>query len=118
MYTQHGGVRPFGVALVIAGIDKSVPKLYMTEPSGQYMPYQAVAIGQGYYTATEFLEKNYKEDLTIEDTILLALKALSATLKPNEKLTPNTVEIGYASTQTGLFLKMTSEDKNMYLQKL
>jgi 20S proteasome, alpha and beta subunits len=54
MYTQHGGVRPFGVALVIAGIDKSVPKLYMTEPSGQYMPYQAVAIGQGYYTATEF----------------------------------------------------------------
>ena len=118
VYTQHGGVRPFGVALVIAGIDKSIPKLYMTEPSGQFMPYNAVAIGQGYYTATEFLEKNYKDDLKMEDTILLALRALSATLKPNEKLTPNTVEIGYASVQTGLFIKMTNEDKVTYLQKI
>ncbi|TRM82942.1 proteasome subunit alpha, partial [Sulfolobus sp. A20-N-G8] len=87
MYTQHGGVRPFGVALVIAGIDKSTAKLYMTEPSGQFMPYYAVAIGQGYYTATEFLEKNYKEDMSMDETILLALRALMSTLKPNERLT-------------------------------
>ncbi|TRM86091.1 proteasome endopeptidase complex, archaeal, alpha subunit [Sulfolobus sp. E3] len=118
MYTQHGGVRPFGVALVIAGIDKSTAKLYMTEPSGQFMPYYAVAIGQGYYTATEFLEKNYKEDMSMDETILLALRALMSTLKPNERLTPSTVEIGYASTQTGVFLKMTNEEKSTYLQKL
>lgn len=118
MYTQHGGVRPFGVALVIAGIDKSTTKLYMTEPSGQFMPYYAVAIGQGYYTATEFLEKNYKEDMSMDETILLALRALMSTLKPNERLTPSTVEIGYASTQTGVFLKMTNEEKSTYLQKL
>jgi proteasome alpha subunit len=118
-YTQHGGVRPFGVALIIGGIDKGrVPKLLMTEPSGQFMPYYAVAIGQGGYTATEYFEKNYKEDLNMEDTILLALRALASTLKPGEKLTPSTVEVGYADVNTALFRKMSYEEKVAILQKL
>lgn len=118
-YTQHGGVRPFGVALIIGGVDKGgIPKLLMTEPSGQFMPYYAVAIGQGGATATEYLEKNYREDLSVEDTILLALRALASTLKPGEKLTPSTVEIGYATTDVGLFRKMTTEEKLAFLQKL
>ncbi|MCY0883104.1 archaeal proteasome endopeptidase complex subunit alpha [Acidianus infernus] len=118
MYTQHGGVRPFGVALIIGGVDNGVTKLFMTEPSGQFMPYQAVAIGQGGYTATEYLEKNYKEDLNVEDTILLALNALKSTLKPGEKLGPSNVEIGYAAADTGIFRKLTTEEKIQYLQKL
>lgn len=118
VYTQHGGVRPFGVALIIGGIDKGVPKLYMTEPSGQFMPYFAVAIGQGGYAATEYLEKSYKEDMSLEDTILLALRALASTLKPGEKLTPSTVEIGYASVETNIFRKMTTDERLQYIQKM
>jgi len=118
-YTQHGGVRPFGVALIIGGVDKGgIPKLLMTEPSGQFMPYYAVAIGQGGSAATEYLEKNYKEDLSVEDTILLALRALASTLKPGEKLTSSTVEIGYASTDVGIFRKMAVEERTSILQKL
>jgi len=118
VYTQHGGVRPFGVALIIGGIDRGVPKLLMTEPSGQFMPYYAVAIGQGGYTATEYLEKNYRDDLNMEETILLAVRALAATLKPNEKLTPSNLEIGYADVKTGLFRKMTYDERASILQKL
>lgn len=117
-YTQYGGLRPFGVALIIGGVDKGVTKLYMTEPSGQYMPYQAVAIGQGGYAATEYLEKNYRDDLDTEGTILLALNALRSTLKPGEKLGPSNVEIGYASVSSGVFRKLTNEEKSKYLQKL
>lgn len=117
MYTQHGGVRPFGVALIVGGVDKGVTKLFMTEPSGQFMPYQAVAIGQGGYNATDYLEKNYKEDLAVEDTILLALNALKATLKPGEKLSPNNVEIGFA-TKDGQFRKMGTEERSSYIQKI
>ncbi|AWR97270.1 archaeal proteasome endopeptidase complex subunit alpha [Acidianus sulfidivorans JP7] len=117
-YTQYGGLRPFGVALIIGGVDKKVTKLFMTEPSGQFMPYQAVAIGQGGYAATEYLEKNYKEDINVEDTILLALNALKSTLKPGEKLGPSNVEIGYASVDTGVFRKLSTEEKLGFLQKL
>ncbi len=118
-YTQHGGVRPFGVALIVGGIDKGKqPKLLMTEPSGQFMPYYAVAIGQGGYTATEYLEKNYKEDLDIQSTILLALRALMATLKPGEKLNYSSVEIGYADVDSGTFKKLTTEERSDLLQKI
>lgn len=117
-YTQHGGVRPFGVALLIAGIDKRTPKLYLTEPSGQFTPYQAIAIGQGDAAATEFLEKNYKADLSMEDSVILALKALQTVQKPGEKLTPNTVELGIASVETGTFRKSNFEERQSFIQKL
>jgi proteasome alpha subunit len=90
----------------------------MTEPSGQFMPYQAVAIGQGGYSATEYLEKNYREDLNVEETVMLALNSLKATLKPGEKLSPSNVEVGYATRDTGLFRKMSLEERTSYLQKL
>jgi len=111
-------VRPFGVAMIIAGVDKKVPKLLMTEPSGQFMPYYAVAIGSGGSAATEFLEKNYKEDLDLKSTIVLGLRALTSSLKGEEKLTPAVVEIGYASTDTGIFRKMENEEKVSYLAEL
>ncbi|MCY0849193.1 archaeal proteasome endopeptidase complex subunit alpha [Sulfuracidifex metallicus] len=117
-YTQHGGVRPFGVALLIAGIDKRTPKLYLTEPSGQFTPYQAIAIGQGDAAATEYLEKNYKADLSMEDSVILALKALQTVQKPGEKLTPNTVELGIASVETGTFRKSNFEERQSFIQKL
>ncbi|BFH73506.1 archaeal proteasome endopeptidase complex subunit alpha [Sulfurisphaera javensis] len=119
MYTQHGGVRPFGVALIIGGIDRGkVPKLLMTEPSGQFMPYYAVAIGQGGYTATEFFEKNYREDLNMQDTILLGIRALASTLKPGEKLGPSNIEVGYADVDSGMFRKMSFSERAEILQKL
>jgi proteasome alpha subunit len=118
MYTQHGGVRPFGVSLIIGGVDKGIPKLFMTEPSGQFMPYLAVAIGENYTSATEFLQKNYKDDLSVEDTITLAINALKATKQAGEKLGPNEIEIGYGAANTGIFRKLTLEERSDILQKL
>ena len=46
-YTQYGGVRPFGTAMLIAGIDASGPHLYETDPSGAMMAYKAGGIGAG-----------------------------------------------------------------------
>ena len=79
MYTQHAGVRPFGVSLLIAGCDEVIgPQLYMTEPSGSYWGYRATAIGSSAPAIIEFLEGEYKEiALTMEDGNLLALKALN-----------------------------------------
>jgi len=78
MYTQHAGVRPFGVSLLIAGCDEVLgPQLYMTEPSGSYWSYRATAIGSSAPTIIEFLEGEYKTIAeSVSDGNLIALKAL------------------------------------------
>ncbi|MEM2786230.1 MAG: archaeal proteasome endopeptidase complex subunit alpha, partial [Candidatus Nitrosotenuis sp.] len=61
-YTQYSGVRPFGVALIIAGVDRRGNLIYVTDPSGTFVSYSAVAIGANAEEVNSFLEKNYKDD--------------------------------------------------------
>lgn len=76
-YTQRGGVRPFGISMLIAGCDsKGVPQLYQTDPSGTFSAWKANATGRNSTNIREFLEKNYSEDLSEEDATRLAIKAL------------------------------------------
>ncbi|MHA1786557.1 MAG: archaeal proteasome endopeptidase complex subunit alpha [Candidatus Helarchaeota archaeon] len=74
-YTHNAGVRPFGVAFLIGGIDKE-PRLYMTAPSGAFSGYYAQAIGSGAQTVREKLDKEYNKDLSLEECIVLGLKCL------------------------------------------
>jgi len=75
-FTQYAGVRPFGVALIIGGIDSKGSSLYLTDPSGTYISYDAVAIGSGSDQVTDFLEKNYKLDISLEDASALATASI------------------------------------------
>lgn len=75
-FTQYAGVRPFGVALILGGINKNKPYLFLTDPSGTYISYDAVAIGSGSDKVTDFLEKTYKKDLSLEDASALATAAI------------------------------------------
>ena len=67
-YTQYAGARPLGVSLIIGGIDSTGSSLYLTDPSGSYVLYDAVAIGASSDIATEFLEKNSSKDLSLDDS--------------------------------------------------
>ncbi|AEF96497.1 archaeal proteasome endopeptidase complex subunit alpha [Methanotorris igneus] len=89
-YTQHGGARPFGVALLIAGIDRHSARLFETDPSGALIEYKATAIGSGRPIAMEILEKKYNENLTIEEAMELAIYVLS---KTTEELKPENVDM-------------------------
>jgi len=76
-YTQYAGARPIGVALIIGGIDKNGNSLFLTDPSGTYVPYNAVAIGANSDKVTEFLTKEYKSGLTLEDAKILATASIN-----------------------------------------
>ena len=76
-YTQYAGARPIGVALIIGGTDQDENTLFLTDPSGTYIPYNAVAIGANSDKATEFLTKNYKVDMTLEESKILAVAAIN-----------------------------------------
>ena len=75
-FTQYAGVRPFGVALILGGVDSAGTQLYLTDPSGTYISYDAVAIGSGSDQVTDFLEKNYKSDISLDDAATLATASI------------------------------------------
>ena len=76
-YTQYAGARPIGVALIIGGIDKNGNSLFLTDPSGTYIPYNAVAIGADSDRVTEFLKKHYKPEMTLEESKMLAISSIN-----------------------------------------
>ena len=91
-YTQYGGVRPFGTALLIAGVDDTGARLFSTDPSGALMEYKASSEGAGRNGAMEYFEKHYKEDIPMNEAIDMGIKALH---KGTEgKLNPDATEIG------------------------
>jgi 20S proteasome subunit alpha 3 len=80
-YTQFGGLRPFGVSFLFAGYDKNFGfQLYMSDPSGNYGGWKAGAIGANNQAAQSMLKQDYKDDMTREQAVQLALKVLSKTM--------------------------------------
>ena len=81
--TQIGGTRPFGAALLIAGMDGSKsdsrPRLFQTDPSGAPQEWQAVAIGSGRDDIQEFLEAEWTAELPLDDGVSIAVQALLET---------------------------------------
>lgn len=116
VYTQHGGVRPFGVAFLIGGVDKRGPQLIRTEPGGSYMSYKAEAIGAGSQTVVDFLEKNYQDDLSLDDAVLLALRALNQVIE--EGLAVERVEVAVVSVEDQLFRILKPSELASYIEKL
>mgnify|MGYP001626369881 FL=1 len=115
MHTQYGGVRPFGAALIVGGVDKHGPRLFQTDPGGIYFGFYAVAMGAESTRITEFLEKEYKYDLNMDDCVKLAIRALSLVL---EALEPDRLEIGVIDVKTKQFRKLTSDEVSKYLQEV
>jgi len=113
-YTQYGGVRPFGTALLIAGVDDTGPRLFSTDPSGALMEYKASSEGAGRSGAMEYFEKNYREDLTMEEAVDMGIKALS---KGTEgKLNPEATEIGVVDKNFKFYI-LPQDETNKYVAK-
>jgi len=94
--TQSGGLRPFGVSLIIAGIDSTGPKIFETDPTGIFFQFRATAIGEGEPEIEEILNKEYDEKMTIEEGLKLAITALNTVLDKN--LSVERIDAAYIST--------------------
>ncbi len=80
-YTQYGGVRPYGVSLIYAGVDRVGPRLFDCDPAGTINEYKAVAVGSGKDQVVAYLEKEYKEDLKEKEAVALGIAALKVALE-------------------------------------
>ncbi|KAH8608113.1 putative Proteasome subunit A N terminal signature Proteasome subunit [Trypanosoma vivax] len=91
--------RPFGVSLLIAGVDKNGPQLWQTDPSGTYTRYDAQAIGAWAEAAPTVLGELYHRNMSIEEAENLVVHILKQVME--EELTRNNVEIAVITTSTG-----------------
>ena len=129
-YTQSGGVRPFGVSLLVVGADpQHGPSLYQVDPSGAYWAWQATAIGKGMVPARGFLEKRYgaaaggergeeqeqQQLFELQDAVHLALLTLKESFEG--QMTPENVQIGIVDG-SGKFRVAASSEVADYLQNL
>jgi len=112
-YTQYGGVRPFGTALLIAGINGSNTHLFETDPSGALMAYYAGSIGAGRNKVIEIFEENYKSNMNQKAAIELGISAL---IEATEE------DTGYKEIEIGLlrkgkpFVKLAAEETQKYVR--
>ena len=107
-YTQYAGVRPYGVALILGGVVNKKPQLYLTDPSGTYISYDAIAIGSGSDQVTDFLEKTYKDDLSLDDAAVLASAGIY--LSSEDKEGTSHIRMAHIKTETGLY-ELVSEEQ-------
>lgn len=111
--TQSGGLRPFGVSLLIAGIDESGLKLFQTDPTGLFYQYKAVVIGEGESEVEAILHKEYKESMTTEQGLRLCIEALKKSIDGKD-FSVERIDVGVIDQKTKEMRKLTTEE----IQKL
>ncbi len=115
-FTQYGGVRPYGVSLLVAGVNGEGAQLFETDPSGALFEYKATAIGAGKKVVEEFFEKEYKDGLSSAEGIKLALRALKKSA--DEKLSSNVVDVALVSRETEKVRFLSRDEIAKYLADL
>jgi len=112
-YTQSGGVRPFGVSLLIAGWDEDEerPYLYQCDPSGAYFAWKATAMGKNFINGKTFLEKRYSESLELEDAVHTAILTLKESFEG--QMTEDNIEIGICNADG--FRRLSPSEVKDYL---
>ncbi len=114
IFTQSGGLRPFGVSILVAGIDEGKPKLYETDPTGIYFRYKASAIGESELEVEEILQKQYNENLTIDEGIKLAIRALIKALGKNFHV--DRLDCAFISIKDNKFKKIANNELEKYVK--
>ncbi|MGM0398308.1 MAG: archaeal proteasome endopeptidase complex subunit alpha [Halobacteriota archaeon] len=115
-YTQVGGARPFGAALLIAGVSDGVPRLFETDPSGTSNEWKAVAIGADRSDTQSFLEEEWHDELTLEEGIELGVRALAHLRE--DSLEASGVGVGTVSVEDPVYDELSNEDLQEYLDDL
>ena len=108
--------RPYGVAMLIAGIDADgEPKLFKNDPSGNYVRYKACCIGQGGENGMATLQTSYREDMNFDDAILLAGKVLKENLE--QKINKDNFEIWYIKKGDMKIVSLTPDELEKLIPK-
>ena len=107
-YTQNGGIRPFGVSMIVAGIDVTGPRLITTDPSGSYRGFKSAALGMNTEKGRELLEKKYRVDMTLEEATSLAIEAVKQAYANGLKA--ENIHVAVIPTETNQYRRLSNEE--------
>lgn len=111
LYTQVGGARPFGVAIMFMGIGER-PHLFVTDPTGIFFEYKATAIGEAETDVKDTLTKQYRETMTLDEGLKLAINALKKALSKDFDI--ERVDGAYIKTADKRFTRYPTEELNKH----
>jgi proteasome alpha subunit len=112
-YTQYAGVRPFGVSLIISGVDENRgPVVFLTDPTGAYLGFDAIAIGAGSDQVNEYLEKNYNPGISLEQGITLAIECIY--LVSEDKTSVFHIKTAVVDAKTKNMRRLTEDEISKY----
>ena len=107
--TQSAGLRPFGVSLLVGGVeDDGTIKLFITEPYGLYFQFRAAVIGEGDTEIEAILQKKYKSTMNVEEGLKLGLSAMKEFLK--DEFNYDRVDGAYIDVKDKRFRKLSNEE--------
>ena len=112
--TQYGGVRPYGVAIMLGGVIKGRVHLYATDVTGNFTAYKANAIGEHDEKIKEDLRKNYKESISIDEGIRLVFKIFKDILGKNFEV--DRFEVGYVKIDEEKLVRMQGDELKKYIK--
>ena len=114
--TQSAGLRPFGVSLLVAGIDgDGTPTLFMTDPTGIFFRYRAAVIGEGEIEIEKILQKKYRLNMTVEEGLALGVGALAAFV--GAELNIDRLEAVVVTVAERRFTQISNDELREQLQK-
>ena len=114
MFTQYGGVRPFGVAILLGGVNKKQAHLYTSDVTGNFLAYKANAIGEHDEKIKEILRKDYREEMTLEEGIKFLLKIFKDILEKNFEL--SRFDIGYIKNSDEKLVRLHGDELKKYIK--
>lgn len=113
VYTQHAGVRPFGVSTIIIGIDTTGSRVFTTDPSGSYKGFKATAVGRKSDEANKLLEEKYVDDLSFDEAISLAVDAVR--VASDGEISSANVKVAVIPAETQAFRRLSEDEVGKYL---
>ena len=113
VYTQHAGVRPYGVSMILAGVDGTGGRVFMVDPSGSYRGYRATAVGRKSDEGNRLLEEKYKADITLDEAISLAVEAVK--IASDGEVTSKIVKVAVVPAETQAFTRLSESEVERYL---
>jgi len=113
IYTQHAGVRPFGVSTIIAGVDDTGCRVMTTDPSGSYRGYRAVAVGRKSDDANKLLEDKYKEGMGFDEAVKLAVEAVK--IASDGAMSSSNIKVAVIPADMKVFRRLSDEEVGSHI---
>ncbi len=114
MYTQYGGSRPYGVAIMIAGVSKGKAHLYTSDITGNFFSYRANSIGENDEQIKEELRKGVRDDMTMEEGIRFIMKIFKDVLGKNFEI--SRFDVGMISIKDSKLVRLSGEELRKYVK--